>query len=198
MNTLHGKQALQRLIEGNQRFAASRTLHPHQTPERRAELLSGQQPFAVIVGCADSRIPPEVIFDLGLGDIFVIRTAGNILDDVGLGSLEYAVEHLHVPLILVLGHEHCGAVTAALQGGEAHGHLGSLLNAIQPAVLQAKTQTGNALENAIKANVARIVEQIKTTAPILSQAVQKGSVDVVGAYYHLESGQVSVYLPLSP
>ncbi|MDY0091066.1 MAG: carbonic anhydrase [Candidatus Vecturithrix sp.] len=192
MNTLHGKQALQRLLEGNQRFVASRFQHPHQTPERRMELLSGQQPFAVIVGCSDSRIPPEVIFDLGLGDIFVIRTAGNILDDVGLGSLEYAVEHLHVPLILVLGHENCGAVTAALQGGEAHGHLGSLLTAIQPAVSQAKTQTGNMLENAIKANMTRIVEQIKTTEPILSKAVQDGSVDVIGAYYHLESGKVSV------
>lgn len=192
MNTLHGKQALQRLLEGNQRFVASRFQYPHQTPERRMELLSGQQPFAVIVGCSDSRIPPEVIFDLGLGDIFVIRTAGNILDDVGLGSLEYAVEHLHVPLILVLGHENCGAVTAALQGGEAHGHLGSLLTAIQPAVSQAKTQTGNMLENAIKANMTRIVEQIKTTEPILSKAVQDGSVDVIGAYYHLESGKVSV------
>lgn len=192
MNTLHGKQALQRLLEGNQRFAASRFQHPHQTPERRAELLSGQQPFAVIVGCSDSRIPPEVIFDLGLGDIFVIRTAGNVLDDVGLGSLEYAVEHLRVPLILVLGHENCGAVTAALQGGEAHGHLGSLLTAIQPAVSQAKTQTENMLENAIKANMTRIVEQIKTTEPILSRAVQDGSLEVIGAYYQLATGEVVV------
>ncbi|GAK59177.1 carbonic anhydrase [Candidatus Vecturithrix granuli] len=192
MSTIHGKQALQRLLEGNQRFAASRALHPHQTPERRAELLSGQQPFAAIVGCSDSRIPPEVIFDLGLGDIFVIRTAGNVLDDVGLGSLEYAVEHLHVPLILVVGHENCGAVTAALQGGEVHGHLGSLLNAIQPAVSQAKTQAGNALENAIKANMTRIVEQIKTTEPILSRAVQDGSLEVVGAYYQLATGKVVI------
>lgn len=192
MNINDGKHALERLLEGNQRFAASRALHPHQTPERRAELLSGQQPFAVIVGCSDSRIPPEVIFDFGLGDVFVIRTAGNVLDDVGLGSLEYAVEHLHVPLILVLGHEYCGAVTAAVQGGEAHGHVSSILNAIQPAVVQAKTEPGDVLDNAIKANVARIVEQIKTTEPILSQAVQDGSIEVVGAYYHLESGKVSM------
>ena len=192
MNTIHGRQALQRLLKGNQYFVASRLLHPHQTPERRAELLRGQQPFAAIVGCSDSRIPPEVIFDLGLGDVFVIRTAGNVLDDVGLGSLEYAVEHLHVPLILVLGHENCGAVTAALQGGETHGHLSRLLTAIQPVISQAKIQTGNVLENAIKANITRIVEQIKTAAPVLSRAVQEGLVEVVGAYYHLDSGKVIV------
>lgn len=192
MNTINGQQALQRLLEGNQRFVTSQLQHPHQTPERRADLRSGQHPFAVIVGCSDSRIPPEVIFDLGLGDVFVIRTAGNVLDAAGLGSLEYAVEHLHVPLILVLGHEHCGAVTAAVQGGDVHGHLGSLLKAIQPAVAQAKTQAGNTLENAIKANMARIVEQIKTTEPILSQAVQDGSVNVIGAYYHLTTGEVVV------
>ena len=192
MKTIDGRQALQRLLEGNERFTASRALHPHQTPERRTELTAGQQPFAVVVGCSDSRIPPEVIFDLGLGDIFVIRTAGNVLDDVGLGSLEYAVEHLHVPLILVLGHEHCGAVTSAVQEGEVHGHLSSILKAIQPAVDQAKTEPGDVLDNAIKANVARIVDQIKTTAPILSRAAQEGDVDVVGAYYHLDSGKVSV------
>ena len=194
MKTIDGRQALTAIVRRKTSvFTASRALHPHQTPERRTELTAGQQPFAVVVGCSDSRIPPEVIFDLGLGDIFVIRTAGNVLDDVGLGSLEYAVEHLHVPLILVLGHEHCGAVTSAVQEGEVHGHLSSILKAIQPAVDQAKTEPGDVLDNAIKANVARIVDQIKTTrAYFFPGPRKKAMLTVVGAYYHLDSGKVSV------
>ncbi len=194
MNTLHGKQALQRLLEGNQRFAASRFQHRIKHRNARRNCSAVNNPFAVIVGCSDSRIPPEVIFSLRLGDIFVIRTAGNVLDDVGLGSLEYSVEHLRVPLILVLGHENCGAVTAALQGGGSAWTSRQPSHRHQPAVSREprKTQTGNMLENAIKANMTRIVEQIKTTEPILSRAVQDGSLEVIRAYYQLATGEVVV------
>ncbi len=192
MNELNGKQALQKLFEGNTRFVASHALHPNQTAKRRSELTAGQHPFAVVVGCADSRVPPEIIFDQGLGDLFVIRVAGNIVDDVVLGSIEYAVEHLGVPLVMVLGHESCGAVTASIQGGEPHGHIGSIVKAIQPAVEQAKEQSGDLLVNAIQTNVARVVEHIKTVAPILSQAVKEEKVQVVGGYYNLDTGEVVV------
>ena len=121
-----GEQALQKLMEGNARYASGNTSHPDQSMERRYELVAGQHPFAVIVGCSDSRIAPELIFDQGLGDIFVIRAAGQVLDDVAIGSIEYAVEHLGVPLVVVLGHDSCGAVTATLEGGEVAGHLNCL------------------------------------------------------------------------
>ena len=114
-----GDQALQRLVEGNQRSVAGAWTHPHQSLERRAGLTKGQAPFAVILACADSRVSPEVLFDQGLGDLFVIRVAGNVIDNLGLGSLEYAAEHLHTPLIVVLGHTQCGAVQAAVAGSHA-------------------------------------------------------------------------------
>ncbi|MDD2837205.1 MAG: carbonic anhydrase, partial [Methanothrix sp.] len=109
---ISSEQALQMLMEGNARFVSGNVIHPDQTADRRSELVSGQHPFAIVVGCSDSRVPPEVVFDQGLGDIFVIRTAGQVMDKVTLASIEYAVEHLNVPLILVLGHDSCGAVTA--------------------------------------------------------------------------------------
>ena len=131
-------EALQRLKTGNQRFVASKLQHPHQSAERRTELATSQHPFAIVLGCADSRTAPEVVFDQGLGDIFVIRVAGNVLNDETLGSIEYGVEHLGAQLIVVLGHERCGAVKAAREliaaKAEAPGHIQSLIKAIQPAV----------------------------------------------------------------
>src|SRR5437870_542082 len=131
------EQALQRLRNGNRRYAAMKALRPHQTRARRTSLAKGQQPFAVVVSCADSRVPPEIIFDQGLGDLFVLRVAGNIVDDHSLGSIEYAVDHLAVRLIVVLGHQRCGAVKAAKETiaakGEAPAHIQSLVTAIQPA-----------------------------------------------------------------
>ncbi len=131
-------QALQTLLDGNKRFAAGRQLHPNQGKERRDEVAKGQKPFAIIVGCSDSRIPPEILFDQGIGDLFIIRLAGNIVDDMALGSIEYAADHLGSRLVVVLGHSKCGAVTATAQGGEAHGHIGSIVKAIAPAVDRAK------------------------------------------------------------
>lgn len=185
-------QALQKLIEGNKRFFTSRQSHPNQQRERRQELVNGQKPFAVIVGCSDSRIPPEIIFDQGLGDLFVIRVAGNVVDDIALGSIEYAVDHLGTKLIVVLGHSKCGAVTATVQGGEAHGHIGSIVEAIRPAIEIAKGLPGDLTDNTIKANTRLVADQIQSSGPILSELVHLGKIAVVSAYYNIESGEVHI------
>lgn len=189
-NSSNADKALQKLVEGNSRYTSSKLVHPNQSGERRSEVSKGQQPFAVIVGCSDSRIPPEIIFDQGLGDLFVIRVAGNILDDIGMGSIEYAVDHLGTELVVVLGHGKCGAVSATVQGGEAHGHIGSIVKAISPALEKAKGLDGDLTDNTIRANAALVVSQIKSSAPILSKKVEEGKIKVVGAYYNIESGKV--------
>ena len=125
---------LAELTAGNAHHIAHRYQPPHETIERQRELASGQSPHAEILSCADSRVPPELIFDQGLGDLFIIRVAGNVVSDTELGSLEYGAEHLHVPLLVVLGHQHCGAVTAAVEGGGNEGHIGALINLLRPAV----------------------------------------------------------------
>ena len=186
--------ALQQLMEGNLRYAQGNASHPHQSLEQRAELVSGQHPFAVILGCSDSRIPPELIFDQGLGDIFVIRTAGEVVDNVSLASIEYAVDHLGVPLVMVLGHDSCGAVTAAVQGGEAEGHLGSLMDFIRPAVEQAREagEGSDLLNGSIDNNVFNIVEALKSSQPVLSEKVEAGELMILGARYRLDSGLVEI------
>jgi carbonic anhydrase len=146
----------------------------------------------VIVGCSDSRIPPEILFDQGIGDIFVIRDAGNIVDDVALGSIEYAVDHLGTKLVVILGHSKCGAVTATVQGGEAHGHIGGIVKAIAPAVKKAKGKKGDLTDNAIRANIELVAKQVKTSAPVLAKLVRAGKVKVVGAYYNIDTGLVEI------
>ncbi|PKL42297.1 MAG: carbonic anhydrase [Candidatus Riflebacteria bacterium HGW-Riflebacteria-1] len=186
--------ARQKLADGNKRYVVARQAHPNQTAERRAEIAAGQKPFAAILSCADSRVPPEVIFDQGLGDLFVVRLAGNILEDAALGSLEYSVEHLGVNHIMVLGHERCGAVQAAVKGGEAPGSIGSLVKAIQPAVDKVRSQPGDLVDNVVRANVAMVVQQLKSSEPLLAEFVKKGKLTVDGAVYDLDDGKV-VILP---
>lgn len=188
-------QALQKLMDGNKRYTEAKLKHPNQDPIRRAEMAKGQHPFAVIIGCADSRVPPEIIFDQGLGDLFIIRIAGNVIDNPGLGSIEYGVEHLGVTLVMVLGHEKCGAVDAALKGGEAAGHIGSLVEAIKPAVEKAKTEPGDALDNAVKENVKMVVAQLKASKPILAEMVEKGKIKIIGTRYDLDTGAVELIAP---
>lgn len=190
--SVSGEAARQRLIEGNKRYVNAKLSHPNQTTERRFEVAKGQHPFSAIVSCSDSRVPPEVIFDQGLGDLFVIRLAGNIIDDAALGSLEYAVEHLGVKHILVLGHERCGAVDATVKGGEVPGHIGSIVKAIHPAVDKVKNQPGDLLDNAVRANVAMVVQQLKSSAPILMELVKKGDITIDGARYDLDDGVVAL------
>jgi carbonic anhydrase len=187
-----GDLAQEKLIDGNRRYVDEKLSHPNQTLQRRMEVAKGQHPFAAIVSCSDSRVPPEILFDQGLGDLFVIRLAGNILDDAALASLEYAVGHLGVKYIMVLGHKRCGAVKATLKGGEAPGHIGSLVKAIQPAVDKAKKQPGDPLDNAVRANISMVVQQLKSSAPMLEKLVKKGDLTVAGAYYDLDNGVVSI------
>ena len=191
---LNADQALQELMEGNKRYVASKPTRPDQTAEYRAEVAKGQHPFAVIVGCSDSRVPPEIVFDQGLGDLFVIRVAGNVVDDEALGSIEFAAEEFKLPLVVVLGHERCGAVKATIdaleKGGEVPGHIKSLVEAIKPSVEKAKEQPGDLLDNAVRANVQRVVEQLRTTGPILSELVNAGKLRIVGTRYDLDTGAV--------
>jgi len=190
--SINGDQVLQKLMAGNKRYMTAKLTHPNQTTARRAEVAKGQHPLAIIVGCSDSRVPPEIVFDQGLGDLFVIRVAGNIVDDAILGSIEYAAEHLHAPLIVVLGHERCGAVDATVKGGNVPGHIGSLVGAIKPAVGRAKDQSGDPLDNAVRANVRMVVDQLKSSGPILEELVKQGKLKIVGARYDLDSGAVEV------
>jgi carbonic anhydrase len=179
-------EARSRLAEGNGRFTSGHI--QHKKPDRRTELVGGQQPFAVILGCADSRTSPEILFDQGLGDLFVVREAGNVIDDHALGSIEYAVEHLHSPLVVVMGHKRCGAIAAARETATAEGHIESIAAAIRPAV---KATAGQDAEATCKANVHNVVIALRTSEPILRHMVDAGQVSVVGAYYDLDTGVVT-------
>src|SRR5579885_136434 len=167
-SALSGDQALQKLVQGNKQYKRVAFLHPNQSLARRKAVAKGQSPFAIILSCSDSRVPPEIIFDQGLGDLFVVRVAGNVLNDNALGSIEYAAEHFNVPLVMVLGHQRCGAVDAAVKGGEAPGHIGSLVEAIRPAVEKTKGKSGDPVGNAVRANVEMVVDQLKDSKPILA------------------------------
>ena len=186
--------ALAELKAGNEHHASKHYVHPHQTAARQRELASGQHPHAAILSCADSRVAPEIIFDQGLGDLFDVRVAGNIAGDPELASLEYAAEHLEVPLVVVIGHQKCGAVTAAAAGGEAHGHLPALVAAIRPAVDKAKGMAGDPIENAVRINVENVVRQLRESGPVLKEMVAKKELRIVGGVYSLDTGKVE-WLP---
>lgn len=190
---------LARLLKGNQRFASGQPAHPRRKPEDFLPLAEGQAPLAVVIGCADARVAPELIFDEGVGELFVIRVAGNVVSGAGAsvkGSVEYAVAELGVRLVMVLGHTQCGAVKAALKHIDAKdalpGSIGDLVDTIRPAAAAKGEPPDNALDTAIKRNVERGVERLKSLPPILADAVKKGKVKVVGAVYDLRSGKVTV------
>jgi carbonic anhydrase len=186
-------QALSRLVAGNQRFVANKSTHPHEDLARRHDLAGSQHPFAVVLSCSDSRLPPELVFDQGLGDLFVIRVAGNITDAAVVGSIEYAVEHLKTPLILVLGHEKCGAVTAAMSGGaETRDHIQALVDAIAPVVAEAKKDPRDPLDAAVRLNVKKVVGELAGSEPILGHEAKEGRIRIVGAYYSLDTGAVTL------
>lgn len=189
-------EALSRLLEGNRRFVSNKSFHPNEGPNARGKLAGGQAPFAIILGCSDSRVPPEVVFDFGLGDLFVIRVAGNIVEDAGVGSIEYAVEHLGTPLIVVLGHERCGAVKATIEtveaGGEAPGRIGELVRKLKPAVEASKNVPGDKVDNAVRENARRMAKELAGLEPFLKERVDSGKVKVVAARYDLDSGVVEL------
>jgi carbonic anhydrase len=185
-------EALSKLKEGNARYTSGNLQHPGQTAERRTELARTQHPFAAILCCSDSRVPPEVVFDQGIGDLFIVRVAGNVINDEGLGSLEYTVDHLGTRFILVLGHQRCGAVDAARETiaakGKAPGHIQSLVTAIKPVV---EATAKEDLEATIKANVKHVVDALRSSTPILKAEVDSGKIQVIGGYYSLDTGAVT-------
>ena len=189
---LTGTEALQILLDGNKRFVSGRLEHPNHCEESRKGLIGGQDPFAVILACADSRVPPVDVFDQGLGDLFVVRVAGNIINDQILGSIEYAVSHLHTPLVMVMGHSSCGAVGAVSQGVKLLGHIASLTPSIDAALKKAKGLEGCWVDNAAKELALTTAKKIATSEPIMADLVQEGKVTVVATYYDLESGEVSL------
>src|SRR4029450_12536301 len=184
--------ALAKLKGGNGRYPSGNLQHPGQTAERRTELAKTQHPFATIVSCSDSRVPPEIVFDQGLGDLFVVRVAGNVINDEGLGSIEYSIDHLGTRLILVLGHQSCGAVKAAKEtiaaNGKAPGHIESLVTAIKPAV---EATAKDDLETTVKANVKNVVKALRSSTPILKAKVDSGEVKIIGGYYSLDTGAIT-------
>ncbi|GHB46475.1 carbonic anhydrase [Mongoliitalea lutea] len=190
---------LEVLLEGNMRFAEDHPIHPDQTLKRLRELNKGQHPVAAIVSCSDSRVPPELVFDQGLGDLFVIRNAGNIVGDYEIGSLEYAIEHLEVPLVIILGHTNCGAIGAFVDHDHDHSHHYSAY--IQKIIdfIDAEEEEKalprdipNFFEKAVEANVLHGVHALKKALPSVDSLIAEKKLRVVGAIYDLESGKVRV------
>ncbi len=185
-------EALERLIAGNARFIAGRMENPNRSAERRARLLAGQKPFAAILGCADSRIPPEVVFDQGLGDLFVLRVAGNVATEHIVASVEYAVAHLGVPLVMVLGHSSCGAVTATLHGEATAGQLPKLAALIEPACREARQASGDPVDQAARILAKRTAARLQEESAIIAAAVAEQRLRLVAAYYDLETGRIEL------
>jgi carbonic anhydrase len=194
-NVLSPDAALKRLMDGNSRYVAG-VSRRHDFKHEREALVGGQNPYAAVLSCADSRIAPEYAFDSGRGDLFVCRVAGNFANDDTIASLEYSVAVLGAPLILVLGHDSCGAVDATIKslkdGKPLPGHIPSLVAAIAPAVKAVSQQSGDALDNAIRQNVIDTVAKLKSATPILSAAVEQNKLKVVGGIYRLATGKVDV------
>jgi carbonic anhydrase len=192
--TLTPDQALRLLKEGNNQFRMDAPYRAAQGRERRIELARGQAPFCVLVGCSDSRVSPELLFGRGLGELFIVRNAGNTVDTTALGSVEYGVGVLGCPLIVVLGHENCGAVAAAVEVVEKNatfpGVIGEMIQPIVPAVLAARGRPGQLLDNAVIANARRVAGRLKTQSPIVQDAVRQNKVMVVAARYDLDDGDV--------
>jgi carbonic anhydrase len=192
---MESEKTLRKLKEGNKRFVNGQMEHPRQTAARREDTKKGQEPFAVVLTCSDSRTAPEIIFDQGLGDLFVIRTAGNIADDVAIGSMELAIAEFGVPMIMVLGHQNCGAIKMALEGSEAEGFAGSIMERIRTAIEVAKELPGNLQDNAAKVNVLNVVNNLKNSSTILQSHINKGKVQIIGAYYWFDDGRVEILEP---
>ncbi|MGH3737821.1 MAG: carbonic anhydrase [Micromonosporaceae bacterium] len=190
------RAALSRLLEGNRRFVAGRQRHPRQSPRRLRDLADGQRPYAITLGCADSRVAPELLFDQGLGDLFDNRVAGAVVDDLVLGSIEYAVEELTPPLLLVLGHERCGAVTATVEairtGHTPPGHIAAVVSTLRRYVEPALDQPGDPVENGVRAAVRGTAAELVDRSRIVREHVARGSLAVYGARYDLDTGHVTV------
>lgn len=188
------EDARTRLADGNTRFVEDRAELPRRSPGRRREISSGQHPFAAVLTCSDSRVVPEILFDQGLGDLFVVRVAGNIVDDAVRGTMEYGAFHLELPLIVVLGHTRCGAVAAAVAQAPPQGCIRALTDAIGPAVEVSRSLPGDPVDNAARENVILQVEKLRRAASTLVELHEEGRLRIVGALYDVETGVVD-WLP---
>lgn len=188
------EMSLQRLREGNERFVAGQSAHPNQSLERRQETASkGQKPFATILACSDSRVPVEVLFDQGVGDLFVVKVAGNVADVDEIATIEYGTEHLATPLLVVLGHTKCGAVTAVASGAHLEGHLPKLADKIKPAfekVQKEHSDKHNLVDLTIKENVFQTISDIISNSKIIGHLIEEKKLQVVGAIYDIETGKI--------
>ena len=183
--------ALKKLMAGNQRFVQHQPQYPDQSAKRLQEVAQVQHPFATILSCADSRVPAEIVFDQGIGDLFDVRIAGNIATPEAIGSIEYAVVLLGTPLLLVLGHERCGAVTAAVKNEPLPGEISTFVNPILPAVKRVADQPGDTVDNAVVANVRYQIEQLQRSS-LLNERLKSGQLKIVGGRYDLDTGKVSL------
>lgn len=193
--TLTGDEALALLKTGNADFVANKHNHPDTGPKRRHALIEHQAPFCCVLSCSDSRVPPELLFNRGLGEMFTIRVAGNVYDPVALGSIEYAIAIVKVPLLVILGHENCGAVSAAVsavQKGTIYpGSIGDVVDPIIPAVLAVQNKSGELLDNAIAENARRVATRLSASDPLIADPVKAGKLKVVSAVASLETGVVT-------
>lgn len=186
----HVPAGLRSLNGGNAHFMVGTPLGTHRDEARRQELINGQHPSAIVISCSDSRVPPELVFDQGLGDLFVVRTAGEVIGELELGTVEYAVEHLKVPMIVVLGHSQCGAVKVAIEGGNLPPNVAAVIQQITPSVEKARKKSGDLLQNAVEENVRRVMNQLTKESPIVAEAARQHHVQIVGGVYDLNTGAV--------
>ena len=191
-----GDESLQKIMDGNKRYVQGKLASKDIGDNKRKELTKGQKPFAIVVTCSDSRVPPELLFDQGLGDIFVVRVAGNVVDQIGIGSIEYAAEHLNAPLLFILGHSKCGAVAATLDAkGKPEGNIGAIIKKIQPAAATAKKKGGSKdemMETAIHENVINVYNDIMKNSVIIKHLADAGKLKIVGGEYMLSTGKVEM------
>lgn len=190
--TISPDAALARLLDGNKRFIQQKSQHPHQSQTRLKEVAQAQHPFATILSCADSRVSGEILFDQGIGDLFDIRIAGNIITPEALGSIEYAAVNLNCPLVMVLGHERCGAVTAAVKGEPLPGQMSAFVKGIKPAISDIKGFSEEAVEKAVVENVKYQVHKMQSNSQLLSQLVDASKLKIVGGRYDLDTGEVII------
>ncbi|TAF05516.1 MAG: carbonic anhydrase [Nostocales cyanobacterium] len=191
-NPVSANEAQRRLVEGNRRFSNQNRQYPNQSKRRLQSVAKTQYPYAAILGCADSRVPPEIIFDQGLGDLFVVRVAGNIASNEAIGSLEYATTALGTQIIVVLGHERCGAVAAAMKNEPVPGNIGTVVDGIKPTLNQNQQRTSetNDDENAVIRNIQFQIEKLQNNSAVLTKLISNGRLRIVGAFYDLDNGKI--------
>ncbi|MEH1785289.1 MAG: carbonic anhydrase [Nostoc sp.] len=191
-NQISPDEAVRRLLDGNQRFIQQKRQYPDQSLERLRLVAKAQYPFAAILGCADSRVPAEIVFDQGLGDLFVVRVAGNVVSDTVIGSLEYSTAVLGSQLIVVLGHRRCGAVAEAIKNEPLPGRIGLIIEGIKPSVERVKFSTGDNMQDMVIANIQYQTEKLQESSTILAEFLREGKLKIVGACYDIDTGKVNI------